>query len=737
MVRRGSGVRSRVDDGRFPPCTMPSDARQVHERAVRGTGGRVREARDRAPFVRGRRLRDAADRRDRRGRDEPLHRRGHPSRVGALQEPMTVMRGAAYGNATDAPYQPLVRALCGRARRRCRTTTWPRSSARRPRRSSGSCPSLASRVGGTRAEPAAGSHDRAGAPSAAPAGGRPRCRSVGSGSGGRSCSSSRTCTALTPGRATLVTFLARIAAIAAAGDRRRRTRLTRSGVTTLGRSTWPALDAAPRPPRALTLPPLDARRPRPADRGDRGERPSASVLVVVVERSGGRPLVAEELLAARRELPGVSLTSSFEDLVLARIGGALARGRRVLRLLAPAGRPLSRATARGHRRGVRGRADGGPPRSSSAPRHGDGVLDADLAAGLDEALEHGFARRGRRRRRVLRHELVGRAIEADLLPSARVRHHAAVAAALADQPFVGDAPPPASPSTPSLPAWRRSPQPMRPRPWMRRPTSWRALELAIAARARAPAGRRRGPRQRPVAAGAIAPVLSDRPTSASARPRRRSPPGAPVRAAAYLDATIGAPDAPPRPDAARVCIYDRLGQFRRVAGDAEGALAARRRAVELVPTTPSSARATVVAGLAQLLMLEGTFSEAEKLARDAIRVARACDPPARGAGSCTRRRRSGCRSAGGPTRKRRSRCSDEARAMAEELGDLDELFRVYANLTTVLDLAGRHEEAVAVAGRGHRGGAGRPVSRRSTATSCAATPPIRCSCWAAGRRRAR
>ena len=42
----------------------------------------------------------------------------------------------------------------------------------------------------------------------------------------------------------------------------------------------------------------------------------------------------------------------------------------------------------------------------------------------------------------------------------------------------------------------------------------------------------------------------------------------------------------------------------------------------------------------------------------------------------------------------------DARRMAEELGDLDELFRVYANLTTVLDLAGRHEEAVDVAFEG-------------------------------------
>ena len=36
---------------------------------------------------------------------------------------------------------------------------------------------------------------------------------------------------------------------------------------------------------------------------------------------------------------------------------------------------------------------------------------------------------------------------------------------------------------------------------------------------------------------------------------------------------------------------------------------------------------------ANCLMLEGTFSEAEKLAREAIRVARACDPPARRLGA--------------------------------------------------------------------------------------------------------
>ena len=65
------------------------------------------------------------------------------------------------------------------------------------------------------------------------------------------------------------------------------------------------------------------------------------------------------------------------------------------------------------------------------------------------------------------------------------------------------------------------------------------------------------------------------------------------------------------------------------AGDPAGAMHAARRAVELVPREPSPERATVLAALAQLKMLDGIFSEAQRLARDAIKVARACDPVAR------------------------------------------------------------------------------------------------------------
>nr|MBA2701892.1 AAA family ATPase [Chloroflexota bacterium] len=195
------------------------------------------------------------------------------------------------------------------------------------------------------------------------------------------------------------------------------------------------LDQAPRPPARLALDPMGRHDLARLIEAVEGDRPSASVLVLVVERSGGRPLVAEELLAARRELPSVSLTASFEELVLARMAVRTPECRRVLRLIAPAGRDLSRADLAAIASAFELDATSAPPRSSSGPRLGDGVLDADLMAGLDEAIEHGFMV-DEGGLLSLRHELVGQAIEADLLPSSLVRHHSAIARALGDDPFV-------------------------------------------------------------------------------------------------------------------------------------------------------------------------------------------------------------------------------------------------------------------------------------------------------------
>ena len=93
--------------------------------------------------------------------------------------------------------------------------------------------------------------------------------------------------------------------------------------------------------------------------GIEGERASASLLLLVAERSGGSPLVAEELLAARRELPTASLTGSLDELVMSRLAVRSLECRRVLRLLAPAGRPLDAGAPRRGRGRLRGRD--GPP----------------------------------------------------------------------------------------------------------------------------------------------------------------------------------------------------------------------------------------------------------------------------------------------------------------------------------------------------------------------------------------
>ncbi len=436
-----------------------------------------------------------------------------------------------------------------------------------------------------------------------------------------------------------------------------------------------ALASAPRSPTRLSLGPLGRDDLARLIESIEGERPSASVLVVVVERSGGRPLVAEELLAARRELPSVSLTSSFEDLVLARVAVRSLECRRVLRLLAIADRPLTIGDLAAVAAAFEAEAPSAPPRSATGPRSGHGALDADLTAGLAEALEHGFvvdADGGL----TLRHELVSRAVEADLLPATRVRHHAAVATALASDPFI---------------AMAHHLLAHDPRGAGR--AAIRAADLASAVDA---PGDELAALELAISVGG---ALGMAPAALSPRAAEAAfAAGRTVRAAAYLESTIAATDA--REERLQLAlIHDRLGQFRRVAGDAGGALAARRRAVELLPTGGSAARATVMAGLAQVLMLEGTFSEAERLAREAIAIAQASEPPARSVelhATTTLGVSLGWRA----DPETAVAMLGDARRMAEELGDLDELFRVYANLTTVLDLAGRREDAVHVASEG-------------------------------------
>jgi len=472
------------------------------------------------------------------------------------------------------------------------------------------------------------------------------------------------------------------------------------------RAALAAMADGSQPPGTITLQPFDRDELAEFIEGIEGDRPSASVLLLVAERSRGNALLAEELLAARRELAGASLTGSLDELVMARLSGRTPECRRILRLLAPAGEPLRVDELAAASAAFERTADRPAPRSSSAPRRGSGLLGPDLAVGLVEAVEHGFVHvelssaggaPGAEPGRLLapadavalpgdarigfRHELIAQAVEADLLPAQRRRHHSALAEGLAARP--------GSRSRQHLAAHEPG------------PARTAAIEAATLAEAMASPGDA-------LAHIELALELDDRttppggpadptgPVGLAARAAEAAfADGRPTRAAAFAESAIARLDE--RSDRVTLgLLHERLGRYRRAAGDPEGSIVAHRRAVELIPAGPTRERALVLASLAQVRMLEGMFSEAEALCREAIDTARAAGPVARGEEGhaiCTL----GISRAWGEDPEAGVALLREARAIAEELGRMDDLFRATANLTTALDLLGRRREAVDVA----------------------------------------
>ena len=332
-------------------------------------------------------------------------------------------------------------------------------------------------------------------------------------------------------------------------------------------------------------------------------------------------------------------------------------------------------------------SDRAVPRSVTSPRAGAGALDADLWAGWEEALASGFVVQVDGEL-AFRHESIGRAVARDLLPISRTRVHAALAERLGGPP--------------SAIGWH----------WLAAhdPHAARAAVIEAAAFA----GSRHAAADE-LEALEMALSLPEGPAPGGGSRRRAAMPSDRVdlqvraseaafavgripRATAFLEAAIAGLDA--RRDRIRLgLLHERLAQVRRAGGDPAGAMLAARRAVELIPREPSPERATVLAGLAQLKMLDGVFSDAQRLARDAIRVARACDPPAR-AQDVHATTTLAVALAWGSDPAAAIELLRESEAAALELDDPDALFRARANLTTVLDLVNRRAEAVEVAYRG-------------------------------------
>jgi DNA-binding CsgD family transcriptional regulator/tetratricopeptide (TPR) repeat protein len=498
-----------------------------------------------------------------------------------------------------------------------------------------------------------------------------------------------------------------------------------------------------------------------------GTRPSSTTLLLVAERSRGNPLIAEELLAARRELLGVTLAGSFERLVTARASLRSPECRRVLRLMSLAGSMVTMPTLMSMATEFEARSSARPPRSASAARHGD-ILESDFAVGLAEALEHGFlietfegpggaaggglrgwggervpgdsraaaakpaSRRessraaagrvsGRAAGRAasegaagqlpdravgrmaaepgqddpaqvteerligFRHELIAEAIAGDLLPATRRRYHSALAAARSD---AGD-PQPAAAFTHFMAAYQLA------------EAETAALDAAAVAEgldagADALAHYESALGLHEIAGGNESETRSSDLYVRAAEAAFAS--GDPARASAYAEAAAASLD-DPRERLSLGLVMEQLGGYRRASGDHEGSLAAYRRAVELVPPEPTAARARVLGALAQFRMLEGVFSEAKRYAQEAVEVATEVGEDARQEllhATCTL----AVADAWGEDPEPAVWKLRLTRDAAADLGHLDDLFRVYANLTTVLDLLGRRDEAIAIAYEG-------------------------------------
>ncbi len=610
-------------------------------------------------------------------------------RIGDLHEPMTVLRGSALPTSTDEPYGPVIRAiepaLAGLDDDDLDAVLGPAAGdlARL-------LPGLAQRLEDSGRTPrirAAGAPERR----------QGRTMEGVLGMLGRLGERSPVVLMLEDihradgATRALITFLGRIA-----GDQRLAIIGSDQPDIVARDDPWTAavasITAAPRPLERIALPVLGRDDLAALIEGIEAERASASLLLLVVERSGGRPLVAEELLAARRELPNASLTGSLDELVVGRLAARSVECRRVLRLLAPAGRALTRSRLATIEVEFESQAERPAPRSSTGPRRGGDDLDADLTAGLAEGIEHGFLVE-RDGRIGFRHELIGAAVERDLLPLVRTRHHAAIAAAFADQPAAAAhhwleahdaaAARSAAIAAADIAALRHAPA-----------DELDALELALSLGDQGATSGRSRRRTDPV--GLHRPTdqaaLHDRAAEAAFAIGRTS------RATAYLEAAIGGLDA--RRDRLRMAMaYDRLATVRRAAGDPVAARVAARRAVELVPRDALQERATVMATYAQLYMVDGSFSESQRLAREAIRLARACDPVAR-VQQIHATTTLGVAMAWGKDPNAAIELLRSAERDAREIDDPDALFRITANLTTVLDLVGQREEAVAVAYRG-------------------------------------
>ena len=400
-----------------------------------------------------------------------------------------------------------------------------------------------------------------------------------------------------------------------------------------------------------------------------GAAPAVDLVDGVFARSEGNPFFTEELLE-RVRAGSATLPTTLRDLLQGRIEALPEPAQKVLRVAAVAGRHV-------------------PHRLLAAVAGLDEErLDEALRAAVTHQLlinrENGYQ---------FRHALLREVVDAGLLPGERVRLHAAYAHALTQRPELSAGSPAVAAAELAI-HWDAAGELDRALPARVQaglaaeqahafPEAERHYERALQLWERVPDPGR--------PAGLDQVDLLARTADAAAFT------GAIKRAIGLLEEALGQVDPAAEPVRAAVLLA-RLGDRRRVAGDEAGGLAAFEEAERLLAGGPPSAeRARVLAAHAYALGVSLRSKEAIPYCEEAIACARAVGARVEEP-TLLRILAGGLGMVGQPDRA--IALAQEARRIAEAVGDAENVIGTYVTTTFVLGLVGRERDALEEAQQG-------------------------------------
>jgi DNA-binding CsgD family transcriptional regulator/tetratricopeptide (TPR) repeat protein len=415
----------------------------------------------------------------------------------------------------------------------------------------------------------------------------------------------------------------------------------------------------------VDLRPFDRHELRMLMEGVLGQAPGAELLDEVFDRSQGNAFFAEQLLAPRDE-HWQGLPESLRDVLLARVDALPPQAVDVLRIIATAGGVVSHGLL---------------ARVASMSGHD---LDAAVRSAVDHLVLHADVAT---RTYSFRHALLSEAVYSLLLPGELGRLHAALAEAIESDPRL------AIRSAPAELAHHWAVAQDQPRSLVA------SLEAARGAQAATGVLEARGHVERalalwPQVVDAEERTGLDHAVVMQWAAKLSYLAGEPERAIALQEQALAAADVDP---ARKAVMLDRLGWYRWSAGDSHAAERTFADAVRLMPADPPTAsRARILASYGHILMLCFQLERSDVYVREALHMARMVGARAvEGRALTTLGDNLAIR--GDP---RSLEVLREARVIAQQLGNEDDVARLYLTESAVLVVLAQFNDAIRVASEG-------------------------------------